>query len=143
MLVSMTSFPREESRMTTWDFITALFSHVDEQLHAIPKHPAAYLWPSEVVTLGLLHALKDVGNQAFYRWLTRDYRVLFPLLPERTRLFRLFKQNPQSARRNNFLGEQILGGFLLLSENFSASNYPGAAHSVFQMLPYLDPTFLL
>jgi hypothetical protein len=89
MLVSMTSFPREESRMTTWDFITTLFSHVDEQLHAIPKHPAAYLWPSEVVTLGLLHALKDVGNQAFYRWLTRDYRVLFPLLPERTRLFRL------------------------------------------------------
>src|SRR5262249_30715670 len=26
---------------------------------------------------------------AFYRWLTRDYRTLFPLLPERTRLFRL------------------------------------------------------
>src|SRR5262249_59158269 len=24
------------------------------------------------------------------RWLTRDYRMLFPLLPERTRLFRLF-----------------------------------------------------
>ena len=26
----------------------------------------------------------------FYRWLTRDYRPLFPRLPERTRLFRLF-----------------------------------------------------
>src|SRR5207237_1921417 len=25
-----------------------------------------------------------------YRWLTRDYRALFPQLPERTRLFRLF-----------------------------------------------------
>jgi hypothetical protein len=41
--------------------------------------------------LGLLHALKGVGNRPFYRWLTRDYRPLFPQLPERTRLFRLLK----------------------------------------------------
>src|SRR6266511_3252404 len=77
--------------MPTVDFITALFSEVDDQLRAIPKHPEARLWPSEVVTLGLLHALKGVGNRALYRWLTRDYRALFPQLPERTRLFRLFK----------------------------------------------------
>ena len=76
--------------MTTVELITALFSEVDEQMRAIPTHPEAYLWPSEVVTLGLLHALKSVGNRAFYRWLTRDYRSLFPHLPERTRLFRLF-----------------------------------------------------
>src|SRR6201993_291285 len=62
-----------------------------EQLGAIPPHPAAHLWPSEVVTLGLLRALKGVGNRAFYRWLTRDYRPLFPRLPESTRLFRLFR----------------------------------------------------
>jgi hypothetical protein len=73
------------------ELITALFYEVDEQLRPIPKHPEAHLWPSEVVTLGLLHALKGVGNRAFYRWLTRDYRPLFPRLPERTRLFRLFK----------------------------------------------------
>jgi hypothetical protein len=84
--------------MTTWDFITALFYHVDEQMHAIPKHPEAHLWPSEVVTLGLLHALKGVGNRAFYRWLTRDYRALFPLLPERTRLFRLFTTHQNWTR---------------------------------------------
>ena len=42
----------------TVDFITALFYEVDEQLCAIPKHPEAHLWPSEVVTLGLLPALK-------------------------------------------------------------------------------------
>jgi hypothetical protein len=77
--------------MTTWDFIIALFYHVDEQMHTIPKHPEAHLWPSEVVTLGLLHALKGVGNRAFYRWLMRDYHTLFPRLPERTRLFRLFE----------------------------------------------------
>jgi hypothetical protein len=37
------------------------------QLHAISKHPDARLWPSEVVSLGLLHARKGVGNLAFYR----------------------------------------------------------------------------
>jgi len=58
--------------MTTLDCITALFYEVDEQLRAIPTHPAARLWPSAVVTLGLLHALKGVGNRAFSRWLTRD-----------------------------------------------------------------------
>jgi len=77
--------------MMTVEFITALFYEVDEQLRTIPKHPEAHLWPSEVVTLGLLHALKGGGNRAFYRWLTRDYRALFPRLPERTRLFRLFR----------------------------------------------------
>jgi hypothetical protein len=77
--------------MTTWDFIMALFYHVDEQWHDIPKHPEAHLWPSAVVTLGLLHALKGGGNRAFSRWLTRDDRPLFPRLPERTRLFRLLK----------------------------------------------------
>ena len=43
--------------MTTVDVITALFYEVDEQLRTIPKHPEAHLWPSEVVTLGLLQAL--------------------------------------------------------------------------------------
>src|SRR3989442_7991130 len=89
-LVGVTSFAGEESRMTTVECITALFYEVDEQMRAIRKHPDARLWPSEVVTLGLLTALKVVGNRGFYRWLTRDYRALFPLVPERTRLFRLF-----------------------------------------------------
>jgi hypothetical protein len=75
--------------MSTVEFITALFYEVDEQLRIIPKHPEARLWPSEVVTLGLLHALKGGGTRAFYRWLTRDYWALFPRLPERIRLFRL------------------------------------------------------
>ena len=84
--------------MTTWDFIIALFYHIDQQMHDMPKHPEAHLWPSEVVTLGLLHALKGGGNRPFYRWLTRDYRALFPRLPERTRLFRLFKTHQDWAQ---------------------------------------------
>ena len=54
--------------MITVECITALFYEVDEQLGTIPTHPEAHLWPSEIVTLGLLHALKGVGNRPFYRW---------------------------------------------------------------------------
>jgi hypothetical protein len=43
------------------------------------------------VTLALLYAIKGGGMRAFYRWLTRDYQPLFPQMPERTRLARLFK----------------------------------------------------
>src|SRR2546428_744364 len=108
-LVCVTSFPCEESRMITVEFITALFYEVDEQLGAIPKHPEAHLWPSEVVTLGLLHALKGGGNRAFYRWLTKDYRPLFPRLPERTRLFRLFTTH-QDWKQAFLAAPTVLGG---------------------------------
>src|SRR3989304_6395358 len=76
--------------MTTEDFIIPLFCRVDNQMPNAPKHSQASLFPSEVVTLAILFALKGVGNRAFYRWLIRDYRPLFPTLPDRTRLFRLF-----------------------------------------------------
>lgn len=79
--------------MPTEDFITALFCRVDDIMHhdhQVPQHSQAKLAPSEVVTLGLLYALKGVGQRAFSRWLERDYKALFPRLPERTRLFRLF-----------------------------------------------------
>jgi hypothetical protein len=55
----------------------------------VAKHPDAHLYPSEVVTLGLLFALKGAGPRAFYRWLSSNYHHLFPKLPDRTRLFRL------------------------------------------------------
>jgi hypothetical protein len=76
-------------------FLTTIFvrllseSRVDEAMKDVPKHPQASLWPSEVVTLGVLFALKGVGNRAFYRWVSRDWRGLFPAQPERTRFFRL------------------------------------------------------
>jgi hypothetical protein len=57
----------------------------------VPKHSQANLYPSELVTLGFLFALKGVSEHAFYRWLKANYLTLFPKLPERTRLFRLFK----------------------------------------------------
>lgn len=79
--------------MTTLDFITELFCRVDNKLGLMPKHSQATLYPSEVVTLALLYALKGVGQRAFWRWLVRDYRPCFPKLPDRTRLFRLFNSH--------------------------------------------------
>ena len=75
--------------MSTEDCIIGLFIQVDTVMGDVTKHPDAHLYPSEVVTLGLLFALKGVGPRAFYRWLSANYRHLFPKLPERTRLFRL------------------------------------------------------
>src|SRR4030095_2743647 len=79
--------------MTTVDFITELFCRVDDPIGYLPKHSQARLSPSEVVTLALLYALTGKGQRGFWRWLRRDYQALFPHLPERTRLFRLFNSH--------------------------------------------------
>jgi hypothetical protein len=94
--------------MTTIHFITELFCKIDDAMRALPKHPQAKLYPSEIVTLGLLFALKGVGERAFYRWLQRDYVSLFPKLPERTRLFRLLKTHRDWTER--FLAKPSLLG---------------------------------
>ena len=96
--------------MTTEDFIIDLFCRVDEQMPDAKKHSQANLYPSEVVTIAMLFALKGVGNRAFYRWLVRDYRRLFSQLPVRTRLFRLFNTHRHWTRR--FLAEPSLLGLI-------------------------------
>lgn len=96
--------------MTTVDLITDLFCRIDDEMRAFPKPPQAQLWPSEGVTLGVLHALKGVGNRAFYRWLSRDYHSLFPHRPERTRLFRSFATHRWWTLR--FLAQPTLLGVI-------------------------------
>jgi len=96
--------------VTTEDFIIELFCRVDDAMPEAKKHPQAKLYPSEVVTLAFLFALKGGGNRAFYRWLARDYRVLFPQLPERTRLFRLFNSHRHWIDR--FMAEPSLIGLI-------------------------------
>jgi hypothetical protein len=55
--------------MTPLDFIIQLFCRIDDLMSNAEKHPQANLYPSKVVTLAILFALKGVGNRAFYRWL--------------------------------------------------------------------------
>jgi hypothetical protein len=94
--------------MSTLDFITELFCRVDDVMQDVPKHSQASLHPSEVVTLALLFAIKGAGNRAFYRWVARDYLHLFPALPERTRLFRLFATHQEWSAR--FMADPTLLG---------------------------------
>lgn len=96
--------------MSTEYFIIDLFCRVDDQMLDVKKHRQASLYPSEVVTLAYLFALKGVGNRAFYRWLKRDYHHLFPRLPHRSRLFRLFNSHRQWTAR--FMADHSLIGLV-------------------------------
>ncbi|MHB8628012.1 MAG: hypothetical protein ACYDBJ_14485 [Aggregatilineales bacterium] len=59
--------------MTTEDLIRAIFCEIDGRMLGIAKHPQAKLWPSELVTIGVLAALKGGHFRVFYRWLKGDY----------------------------------------------------------------------
>jgi len=59
--------------MTTVDIIIQIFCLVDDEMKAMPKHSLATLYPSELVTIGILFALKGGYFRAFYRWLKPDY----------------------------------------------------------------------
>lgn len=90
------------------DFTIELFCRVDDKMQDAQKHPQAKLYPSEVVTLALLFALKGVGNRPFYRWVKRNLLHLFPNLPHRTRLFRLFNSHRHWTER--FMAEPTMIG---------------------------------
>ncbi len=74
--------------MTTELIIILIFCYVDDHRRDVIKHPDAKLYPSELVTIGILFSLKGVSFRAFYRWLKRDFDALFGGLPDRTRLQR-------------------------------------------------------
>jgi hypothetical protein len=88
-----------ESFMTTEDIIIQMFCFVHDQMKDVPKHTQARLYPSEVVTIGLLFSLKGGYFRAFYRWLKRDYESLFAGLPDRTRLLRLLETHQNWTHR--------------------------------------------
>lgn len=96
--------------MSTEDFVIELFCRIDDATMNVQKHPQASLYPSEVVTLAIMFALKGVGNRAFYRWLEKDWEHLFPKLPERTRLFRLFVSHRYLTE--HFLADPTIFGII-------------------------------
>lgn len=87
--------------MTTEDFIISLFCLVDDRMGKMAKRSDATLYPSELVTIGLLYALKGGYFRAFYRWLKRDFEPLFVELPDRTRIQR-------ALRAHRDWGKQLL-----------------------------------
>lgn len=96
--------------MTQENFIIELFCRVDDMLPNEPEHFQAKLSRSELVTFGLLFALKGVSQRAFYRWLKQNRTDLFPALPERTRLFRRLKTHRELTEQ--FLAEPTVFGVI-------------------------------
>jgi len=83
--------------MTTEDIIIQIFWVVDQAMSQVKKVPQAKLHPSEVVTIGILFALKGGHFRAFCRWLKRDYDGLFGGLPDRTTLLRQLRARQYEA----------------------------------------------
>lgn len=96
--------------MTQEHFIIELFCRVDDMLNETQEHFQAKLSISELVTLGLLFALKGSSQHAFYRWIKQNWIDLFPALPERTRFFRRLKTHRQITEK--FLAEPTLFGVI-------------------------------
>jgi len=49
------------------EFVIELFCRVDDAMKGVVRHPQSKLHPSEIVALGLLFALRGIGERAFYR----------------------------------------------------------------------------
>lgn len=75
--------------MRTEEIIIRLFCMVDDKLVYVNKRANANFYANEIVTIGILFALKGVHYHDFYRWLKGDWLHLFPQLPECSRLLRL------------------------------------------------------
>ena len=99
--------------MTTEDIIILIFCYVDDRMLDVKKHGNAKLYPSELVTIGILFALKGGRFRAFYRWLKRDYDGLFAGIPDRTRLQRLLRDH--QARCDQFLA---MPSFFTVGDSF-------------------------
>ena len=94
--------------MNIVEFITELYCKIDDALPEVPQHSQAVLSISELVTIGILHPIKNVSRRSFYRWLKDNYGHLFPKLPERTRLFR--RLEVQACWTGYFLAQPTILG---------------------------------
>ena len=94
--------------MNIADFITELFCKIDDTLPEGAHHSQAILSLSELVTIGVLQAMKNVSQRAFYHWLKDNYGRLFPNLPHRTRLNRRLRA--QQDWTGHFLADATVLG---------------------------------
>ena len=101
---------KEADAVTQEHFITELFCRVDDMLLKTEEHFQAKLSISELITLGLLFALKGSSQHAFYRFARQNWLDLFPNLPERTRFFRRLKTHRKLT--DQFLAEPTIFGVI-------------------------------
>jgi len=101
---------KETNAVTQENFIIELFCRVDDMLPKMTEHLQAKLSKGELVTVGLLMALKGASQPAFYRWVSQNWKLLFSALPERTRFFRRLKMHRKLTEQ--FLAEPTIFGVI-------------------------------
>ena len=77
--------------MSTEEILLHVFWIVDQEMVDVKKRSDARLYPSEIVTIGLMFALKGGKYRPFYRWLCPNLGKWFPHMPEQSRLLRLLR----------------------------------------------------
>jgi hypothetical protein len=78
--------------VTQDDYTLTLFVRIDDALTTQTLDPRSKLWPSEILTLLLLQAIKGYSMKRFCSWVKQNLSHFFPHIPERSRLSRLFSQ---------------------------------------------------
>ena len=63
------------------DFITEPFFRIGDALPVMADHDQAILSLSELVTIGVLQAMKNVSYRPFYHWLKDNTATVFPNRP--------------------------------------------------------------
>ena len=66
--------------MTTEEFILALFCRIEEGLRDVEKDKRANLYPSELVTLAILFALKAGRQKSFLQMGKQQLEISLPSL---------------------------------------------------------------
>jgi len=89
--------------MTMEDIITGIFCRVDDKIGKEERSWEQSLAVSEVVTIGMMFAMKGIKFRPFYTWLSSNFRSYFPALPSRRRLQELLRTHAQYA--DDFLGD--------------------------------------
>jgi hypothetical protein len=77
----------EPNPLSIIDVATVLYCNIDDALK-YDEHHQAKLSVSELVTIGVLFALKGTSFRRFHTWLRGNLGGCFPKLPERSRLQR-------------------------------------------------------
>lgn len=104
--------------MSTCDFITALFCRIDDGMGDVSNHPQAKLYPSKLVTIAVLMAMKGGSTRHFYHFtaglpeITCLCFLTCPTEPDRTRLLRRLATRRVREWADRFLAEPTFFGLV-------------------------------
>ena len=67
------AFPTARNLTNITDLVTELFCKTDDALTDAAHHSQSIQFISELVTIGVLQAMKNISQRALYHWLKDNY----------------------------------------------------------------------